>query len=98
MDNNNERLDRIERSLEFLAESMAQHEVQYAQYRADYAQQQADYAKRHIEIDKRFRETDKKLRELSNLVTDIAEGTARLLSIVQMHERRIEGLEDRANL
>jgi len=34
------------------------------------------------------------LRELKTLVSDIAEGTARLLHVVEVHERRITGLEE----
>jgi prefoldin subunit 5 len=33
------------------------------------------------------------LRELKTLVSDIAEGTARLLHVVEVHERRISDLE-----
>ena len=34
------------------------------------------------------------LRELKTLVSDIAEGTARLLHVVEVHERRISDLEE----
>jgi hypothetical protein len=33
------------------------------------------------------------VHELKNLVTDIAEGTARLLHTVQVHEQRLDRLE-----
>jgi hypothetical protein len=33
------------------------------------------------------------LRELTTLVNDIAEGTARLLHVVQVHEQRLDRLE-----
>ena len=33
------------------------------------------------------------LRELKTLVNDIAEGTVRLLHVVQVHERRLDQLE-----
>ena len=36
------------------------------------------------------------LRELQGLVTDIAEGTARLLRVAELHEQRITRLEGRS--
>jgi archaellum component FlaC len=36
------------------------------------------------------------VRELASLVTDIAEGTARLLRVAEMHEERISRLEEKS--
>ena len=38
---------------------------------------------------------DRQIAQLSTLVADVAEGTARLLRIVEMHEHRIDSHDDR---
>ena len=58
-----DRLDRIEKNLEFLAQSVAKHDAQ--------------------------------LGTLSQLVTQIAEGAAKLLHTAQLHEKQIEAHEKR---
>jgi hypothetical protein len=58
----------------------------------------ADSEKRFQQImtgsDDRSRRLEDNLTRLSQLTTDIAEGTARLLNAVQAHEERISDLED----
>jgi hypothetical protein len=38
---------------------------------------------------------DKQIAQLGTLVTEVAEGTARLLRVVEMHEHRIDSHDDR---
>jgi hypothetical protein len=38
---------------------------------------------------------DKQIAQLSTLVTEVAEGTVRLLRVVEMHEHRIDSHDDR---
>jgi hypothetical protein len=38
---------------------------------------------------------DKQIAQLSTLVTEVAEGTARLLRVVEMHEHRLDSYDDR---
>jgi hypothetical protein len=38
---------------------------------------------------------DKQIAQLSTLVTEVAEGTARLLRVVEMHEHRLDSHDDR---
>jgi chromosome segregation ATPase len=42
------------------------------------------------------KQTDKVVRDLGKFVTDIAEGTARLLRVVESHEHRLAELEGNA--
>jgi len=39
------------------------------------------------------RDSEKRMERLEGLVTEIAEGTARLLHVVEVHEQRISDLE-----
>lgn len=39
------------------------------------------------------KDSEKRMQRLEELVTDIAEGTARLLHVVEVHEQRINRLE-----
>jgi copper oxidase (laccase) domain-containing protein len=39
------------------------------------------------------KDSEKRMQRLEELVTDIAEGTARLLHVAQVHEQRINDLE-----
>jgi hypothetical protein len=45
--------------------------------------------------DRRFEQTTKQIEQATKLVTDVAEGTARLLRIVEMHEHRLDSRDDR---
>jgi hypothetical protein len=38
---------------------------------------------------------DKQIAQLGTLVTEIAQGTARLLRVVEMHEHRLDSHDDR---
>jgi len=65
-----DRFEKIERTLEFLADAAARREVHASK-------------------------TDQQIAQLTQLVNDIALGTARLLHAVESHERRIDKLESR---
>jgi DNA repair ATPase RecN len=45
--------------------------------------------------DRRFEQTMKQIEQATKLVTDVAEGTARLLRVVEMHEHRLDSHDER---
>jgi len=48
----------------------------------------------HKDSEKRVEHNEKRMEHLEGLVTEIAEGTARLLHVVEVHEQRISDLEN----
>jgi prephenate dehydratase len=76
------RMERLDRHVEGLVQHMErldQHFEHLVQHMGESAQAAKGMAKRN--------------ERLENLVTDIAEGTARLLHVVEVHEQRIGDLE-----
>lgn len=47
----------------------------------------------HKDGEKRHQDAENRLQRLEELVTGIAEGTARLLHVIEIHEQRIGDLE-----
>ena len=45
--------------------------------------------------DRRFEQTTKQIEQAAKLVTEVAEGTARLLRVVEMHEHHLDSHDDR---
>jgi len=45
--------------------------------------------------DRQFEQTNRQIEQATKLVTDVAEGTARLLRVVEMHEHRLDSHDDR---
>ena len=70
-------------SVQALVEMQAKNEEMQAKNEARFAQMATIQAG-----------TDQQFRKLTELVEDIAEGTARLLHTAQSHERRISDLEE----
>jgi DNA repair ATPase RecN len=45
--------------------------------------------------DRRFEQTTKHIEQATKLITDVAESTARLLRIAEMHEHRLDSDDER---
>ena len=45
--------------------------------------------------DRRFEQTTKQIEQATKLITEVAEGTARLLRVVEMHEHRLDSHDER---
>lgn len=50
---------------------------------------------RNLELSLESEKHDRQLDRAAKLVTEVAEGTARLLRIVEMHEHRLDSHDDR---
>jgi hypothetical protein len=77
--NIDERLEALTQSVELLVSLHKDNEKRHDQRMEQFAQEMKSLAKRNLRLD--------------GLVTDIAEGTARLLHVVEIHEQRISDLE-----
>jgi hypothetical protein len=77
--NIDQRLEALTQSVELLATLHRDNEKRMEQYTRQFTQGMTGLAKQNT--------------RLEDLVTDIAEGTARLLRVVEVHEQRISDLE-----
>jgi len=84
--NIDERLEALTQSVELLASMHKDNEARIEKR----DQRMEQFAK---ELGQEMKSLGKRNARLESLVTDIAEGTARLLHVVEVHEQRINRLE-----
>jgi|HubBroStandDraft_1064217.scaffolds.fasta_scaffold219001_2 hypothetical protein len=76
-----QRLEALTQSVELLASMHKDNETRMEQFAKDFGQEMKTLGRRNL--------------RLEELVTDIAEGTARLVHVAEAHEHRISRLEER---